>query len=150
MVQSAKGRPSYRYVRVARKSTYTVVERTHVASAKNLASPQVVINQCKHLFSYPVFTSQVALPEVCLAYLLMYSMVDFSGVTRGLSQGGQSLAEGGPLVTVGGPTRQSAEKKIEIIVNLWMSWMSIQAKKSITTRKRKKNNLKNTKYQNVN
>jgi len=25
-----------------------------------------------------------------------------SGVTRGLSQGGQSLAEGGPLVTVGG------------------------------------------------
>jgi len=33
-----------------------------------------------------------------------------SGVTRGLSRGGQSLAEGGPLVTVGRPTSQNSEK----------------------------------------
>jgi len=32
------------------------------------------------------------------------------GVTRGLSQGGQSLDEEGPLVTVGGPTSQNSEK----------------------------------------
>jgi len=33
-----------------------------------------------------------------------------SGVTCGLSQVGQSLAEGGPLVTVGGPLDKNAEK----------------------------------------
>jgi len=32
-----------------------------------------------------------------------------SGVTRGLSKG-QSLAEGSPLITVGGPTSQNSEK----------------------------------------
>jgi len=32
-----------------------------------------------------------------------------SGVTKGLSQGGQSLAEGGPLVAVEGPTIQNSE-----------------------------------------
>jgi len=48
-----------------------------------------------------------------------------SGVTRGLSQGGQSLAEGGSLVTAEEHTVQNAEKSKEMIVNLWMSWMSI-------------------------
>jgi len=33
-----------------------------------------------------------------------------SGVTRGLSHGGQSLAEGDPLVTVEGTTSQNSEK----------------------------------------
>jgi len=33
-----------------------------------------------------------------------------SGATRGLSQEGQSLAEGGPLVTVGAPTGQNSKK----------------------------------------
>jgi len=37
-----------------------------------------------------------------------------------------------------------------MIVNLWMSWMSILAKKTKTPRKAKNNNLRNTKYQNVN
>jgi len=32
-----------------------------------------------------------------------------NGVSRGLSKG-QCLAEGGPLVTVGGPTSQNSEK----------------------------------------
>jgi len=33
-----------------------------------------------------------------------------SGVTRSLSQGGQSLAEEGPLVTVGGPLDKTQKK----------------------------------------
>jgi len=33
-----------------------------------------------------------------------------SGVTRGVSQGGQSLAEVGPLVTVGGPLAKTHKK----------------------------------------
>jgi len=37
-----------------------------------------------------------------------------------------------------------------MIVNLWMLWMSILVKKTKTSRKTQKNNLKNTKYQNVN
>jgi len=38
-----------------------------------------------------------------------------------------------------------------MIMNLWMSWMSIQAKKTKTPRETQNNNkLKNTKYQNVN
>ena len=33
-----------------------------------------------------------------------------SGATRGLSQGGQSLAERGPLVAVGGPLAKTQKK----------------------------------------
>ena len=37
-----------------------------------------------------------------------------------------------------------------MIVNLWMSWMSILAKKRNTPKNAKNNNLHNIKYQNVN
>jgi len=33
-----------------------------------------------------------------------------SGVTKGLSQGGKTLDDGDPLVSVGGPTSQNSEK----------------------------------------
>jgi len=60
---------------------------------------------------------------------------------------GQNLAEGGPLVTVGGPIIQNSEKVEEMIVNLWMSCKSILDKKTKTPRKTHKiNKLKNTKY----
>jgi len=61
-----------------------------------------------------------------------------SGATRGLSQGGQSLPEGVPLVTVGEPTSKNSEKGEEMIVNLWMSWMSILDKKENTPKNPKK------------
>jgi len=64
-----------------------------------------------------------------------------SGATRGLSQGGgQSLPEGVPLVTVGEPTSKNSEKGEEMIVNLWMSWMSILDKKRKHPEKPKKTN----------
>jgi len=47
------------------------------------------------------------------------------GVTKRLSQGEQILAEGGPLVTVGGPTSQNSEKGKEMIANLWMSYVDV-------------------------
>jgi len=46
-----------------------------------------------------------------------------------LSLGWQSLAEGGPLVS---------EKIYEIIVKLWMPWMSMPAKKTENTPKNAK------------
>ena len=54
---------------------------------------------------------------------------------------GQSLAEAGPLVTVGRPTRQNAEIFLEIIVNLWMRWISILDKKD-TSKKVNKQQIK--------
>jgi len=70
------------------------------------------------------------------------SLTLISGVTRGLTLGGK--------LSWRGPTSQNSEKKLWNIVNLWMSWMSVPDKKTKTPRKTQKNNLKNTKYQNVN
>ena len=52
--------------------------------------------------------------------------------------GGQSLAEGGALVIVGGPTSQNSENLYEMIVNLWISWMSILDKNNENTPKKTK------------
>jgi len=61
-----------------------------------------------------------------------------SGVTRALNQGGQSFVEGGLSVTVGGPIAKIRKKNSEIIVNHWMSYMSVLAEKRKHPEKRKK------------
>jgi len=55
-----------------------------------------------------------------------------SGVTKSLSHGGQSLAEGGPLA--------KAQKEVKSILH----------KKNENTPKNAKKQLKNTEYQNIN
>jgi len=70
-----------------------------------------------------------------------------SGITRGLNQAGK-LSWRGPFGHRRGPTSQNSEKS-EMIVNHWMSWMSVLAKKTFR-KMQKNNNPKNIKYQNFN
>jgi len=60
-----------------------------------------------------------------------------SGAARGLSQGAK-LNWRVPAGHYREPTSQNSEKSYEMIVNLWMSWTSILAKKTKTPRKMQK------------
>ena len=72
-----------------------------------------------------------------------------SGVTRGLSHGRQSRAEGDPLITIGGPPAKTQKYLRNDSKSLDVVNVHTIKKKRKRSEKRKRNNLKNTKYQNV-
>ena len=111
---------------------------------------------CNHLsgeFSncifFDFFINNLLLYKKNRRFSLSKTGANSSGVTRGLNQGEQNLAERGPLATVGGATSQHSEKSLEMITWIRMS-MSVLAKKTPrkTQKKQPSENQKNTKYKN--